>query len=97
MLSGAPRTIAPAPGICSPLSRKSAPRRNAREILCCQLFEIIPPISLAILAELEQIIPAENSGRMQIVEHDAHRVIADWVQFHDFHVALAGDGPALCG
>jgi hypothetical protein len=27
---------------------------------------------------------------MQIVEDDAHRIIADRMQFHDFHVALAG-------
>src|SRR6476469_4360860 len=40
-------------------------------------------------------IPTEKFGRMQIVEDDAHRVIADRMQFQDRHVALAGNGPAL--
>src|SRR5208282_5470140 len=73
-------------------SRTSPRLRITREPFVLQLAEIFAPIFLAIAAEFEQIVPAENPGRMQIVENQPHRVIADRMQFQNLHIALAGDG-----
>src|ERR1700733_2992722 len=67
----------------------------AREAFLFKLAEIVAPILLAVAAELEQILPAENPGRVHVVEHQPYRVIADREQFQNLHILLARYGAPL--
>src|SRR5262249_12011753 len=46
-------------------------------------------------AELEEIIPAVDAGRMHVVEDEPRRVIADRMHFEDADLLLSRDGLAL--
>src|ERR1700720_4176727 len=67
--------------------------RRARQVLGREVGEISTPSFLVVAAELEQTVPAENSGRLHVVEHQPHRIITDWMQFQDFHILLSGNCP----
>src|SRR5215204_1700421 len=58
--------------------------------LCRELVEIALPALVLLVTERVQIVPCENAGVVEIVEGDAHRVVADRIDFGDRHVALAG-------
>src|SRR6516225_11849303 len=73
----------------------SAAGRCAEQALGGKLIEIIAPIFFAILSELEEIVPTEDSGRVHVIEDEPHRVVADRMDLDDLDVALAGDGAAL--
>src|SRR5436190_16048283 len=69
--------------------------RLALQPLVGQIVEIFLPILRMIPPELEKIIPAVDPGRMQIVEHQTHGIVADWMQFENSHIFFAGDSLAL--
>jgi hypothetical protein len=50
-----------------------------------------------VAAELMEIGPAIEPGRMTVVEDDADGVIADRLEAGDRHILLAGDGDLLAG
>jgi len=54
------------------------PTNSPRQRLAGELIEIILPIGVAVAAELEQIVPAVDAGRVQVVEDEPHRVIAEF-------------------
>ena len=60
-----------------------------------EFVKIVAPHAVLPAAELEEIVPAEDAGGMQVVERQAHGVIADRVDLQDRHIALAGNGLAL--
>src|SRR5260370_15520161 len=62
-----------------------------------QSAEIILPIGVPISSELEEVIPAVDTGRVHVVENEPRRVIADWNDFDNRDVLLARDGLALVG
>src|SRR6266851_5266050 len=66
-----------------------------RQALAGEVVEIVLPIGGAVAAQLVQIVPAIDAGRVHVVEHEPHRVIANRMHFEDGDVALAGDGLAL--
>src|SRR5262245_61352749 len=68
---------------------------SAGESLAAQLVEIVLPIGVPIAAELDEIVPAVDAGRVHVVEHETHRIVANGLHFEDRHVLLAGDGLAL--
>jgi hypothetical protein len=56
----------------------AAPSRGlARQPLGGKLVEIFLPVALLIAAELVEIVPAVDPGRMHVVEGEPHGVIAD--------------------
>src|SRR5215472_19332689 len=67
--------------------------RCPREIFGREIGKIAAPIFLVIAAELEQIIPTENSSRVHVVEDQPHCIIADRMQFQDFDILLSSNGP----
>src|ERR1700674_2303691 len=69
--------------------------RIAGEALGGEFLKIVAPHAVLPAAELEEIVPAEDAGGMQVVERQAHGVIADRVDLQDRHIALAGNGLAL--
>ena len=69
--------------------------RRARQILFREIGKITAPIFLVVLSKLKQISPAENSGRVHIVENKSHRIIADRMYFQNLHVLFAGNGAAF--
>src|SRR5580700_5148568 len=62
-----------------------------------ELVEVFLPVAGAVAAEFEKVAPAENPGRMHVVENEAHRVVSDRLDLEDLHVPLAGHGLALGG
>src|SRR6516162_6123408 len=72
-------------------------RRIAREILRGEFVEIILPIGIPIAAEIEQIVPVENSRRVHVIEHEPHSIIADGQDFDDLDIAFTGNGLAFVG
>src|SRR5690349_10439365 len=70
----------------------SAACGRARKVFCCEFVEILAPVLFAVAAELEEIVPGEDAGRMHVVEDEPHCVVADGMQLEDLHVALAGYG-----
>src|SRR4249920_2836287 len=80
-------------GNCNrPMSAPSPVRARTgsvpRQLLSFELREIgVPPLRL-LLAERPEIRPGEYPGVVEIVEGDAHRVVADRIEPRDRHVAL---------
>src|SRR5258705_6305860 len=68
---------------------------SALESLAGELVEIVLPVGGAVTAELVQVVPAEDAGRVQIVEHEPHCIIADRLDLEDRDVLLAADGLAF--
>src|SRR5262249_17304359 len=77
--------------------RPSSILPSALEAFPCQIVEIVLPIAVAIAAELEQIVPAENPGGVQVVEHQPDRVIADRMHIENGDLLLARNGLAPIG
>jgi len=50
-----------------------------------EIVEVILPVLSVVLSQRMQILPAVNAGRVQVVEDEAHGVIADWVHFQYRH------------
>src|SRR5262249_50746384 len=75
----------------------SAPpiRGLARQPLGGELVEIFLPIALLIAAELVEIVPAVDPGRMHVVEGEPHGIIADRLHLENLHISLAWNGLAL--
>ena len=67
--------------------KKWRQRRVSRHPLGGELVEIVLPILRLVAAELEQIVPRENAGRVHVVEHQAHGVVADRIDLQDRDVA----------
>src|SRR5262249_57854140 len=76
-------------------SRRLTRRRRAGQILRREIGEITSPIFFAVATEFEQIVPTENPGGMHVIEHQPHRIIADWMNFQDLHVLFAANGSPL--
>src|SRR3982074_2267228 len=81
-----------------PLSFSSR-RRSALTLqaLAGEVVEIISPVGLPVPAQRKEIVPAENAGRMHVVEDEPHRVIADRGHLEDGDVLLACDSFAFVG
>src|SRR5450631_373890 len=76
--------------------RGSLPRRRvARQVFGGEFVQIFAPVAALGAAELEEIAPAVNSGGMHVVEPQADGIIADGVDLHDRHGALAPHRLAL--
>src|SRR5436190_16200469 len=60
-----------------------------------EIVEVILPVLSVVLSQRMQILPAVNAGRVQVVEDEAHGVIADWVHFQYRHLLLSADGFTL--
>src|SRR4051812_27730494 len=73
----------------------AASGRSPRQPLAAKLVKIVLPVLVTVAAELEQVVPAKDAGRMQVVEHQPHGVIADRDDFQNRDIALAADGLAL--
>src|ERR1043166_1039715 len=71
--------------------------RLPRQTFGGKLVEVILPVGVVMTAEVEEIIPTVDAGRMQVVEHEAHGIIADRLHFEDRDISLAGNGLALVG
>src|SRR5262249_56336278 len=69
----------------------------SRQTLGSELVEVIAPVCVMALSKFAQVTPAVNSRRMQIVKHEAHRIISDRLHLDDGDVALACNGLALIG
>src|SRR6185312_11577342 len=69
--------------------------RLARHVLGRQLVEIFLPVARVVAAEIAQIVPTEYAGRVHVVEHQPHGVIADRQHLENGDVALAGHHLAL--
>src|SRR5689334_18827646 len=78
---------------------RSAPAglRLTRQALGGQLVEVVAPVGVLMTPEIEEIFPTVDAGRMQVVEHEPHRIIADRLHFEDRHISLLGNGLALLG
>ena len=99
-----PRAICHAADVLARLSAKQKPGIAAKLVfparLPAQAFlresgEVILPDLRVIAAELVEIIPAVDSGRMHVIEDEPHRIIADGMHFQNGNVLLAADGLAL--
>src|SRR5262249_60482402 len=55
-----------------------------------EVVEVILPIGGMVATEIMQIIPIEDPGRMQIVEHEPDRVIADRQHLDNLDITLSG-------
>src|SRR4051794_360134 len=71
--------------------------RLARQTLGREPGEIAGPPLLASLAELAQILPRVETGRMAVVKKETDGIVADRLDFHDAHVAFPGDRDLLAG
>src|SRR6202521_436994 len=72
------------------------PRRGlARHSSCGELVEIFLPIARLIAAQLVEIVPAVDPGRMHVVEGEPHGIIADRLHLENFHISLARNGFSL--
>src|SRR5207248_8841810 len=54
--------------------------------------EIGRPFCILLAAEFVEIIPAVEAGVVSVVENDARRVIAHWLDGSDFDASFAGHG-----
>ena len=71
------------------------PRRLARQPLGAEVGEVVGPALVVPGAERVEIVPAEDAGRMHVVEDELHRVVADRLDADDLDVALARHRLAL--
>src|ERR1041385_7726801 len=60
-------------------------RRLTLEIFCRQFVEVILPVAGIIAAQIAQIRPIVDAGRMHVVERQPHRVVADRQHFQNHH------------
>src|SRR5262245_59699102 len=60
-----------------------------------QFVDIVLPVGCVIAAELAQVVPAVDAGRVHVVEHEAHRVVADRLHLQHLDVAFARNRLAL--
>src|SRR4029077_20646793 len=67
------------------------PLRFAAEALHGEGGEVGAPALIVLDPELIEVIPGKDAGVVQIVEFDAHRVIADRFEIHDADMGAAGD------
>src|SRR5215470_4847535 len=79
------------PRLCPPYEGRLIPRHALR----LQLIQIILPVARLVAAELEQVVPGEDAGRVHVVEGEPRGVIADRVDLEDRDLALARYGLAL--
>src|SRR5262249_10876728 len=70
-------------------------QRSAREALAAQVIEVVLPIGVPVAAELEEIIPAVDAGRMHVVEDEPRRVVADRMHFEDGDIFFPRNSLAL--
>src|SRR5262249_860638 len=77
------------PYVLHPGYKSPALHRVARKSLDGQLVEIGLPVGALVAAEIEEIVPAVDPGRMHVVEHEPHRIVADRVDLEHHHVLLA--------
>src|SRR5438270_5650720 len=84
--------VAPFP--YSPLTTPNS-RSSALQSLGGELVQIFLPVGRAIAAERHEVFPAVDAGRMLVVEHRTHGVIADGLELQDRDVALARNRLAL--
>src|SRR5258708_37788620 len=74
-----------------------SPSGLAAETVCGEGVEIAAPALLVFEAELVEIGPGIDPGVVEIVEGDAHRVVADRLQRDDPDMGAAGDQCLLPG
>src|SRR5258705_4011583 len=75
----------------------ASPRGLAAETVCREGVEIAAPALLVFEAELVEIGPGIDPGIVEIVEGDAHRIVADRLQRDDPDMGAAGDQCLLAG
>ncbi len=72
----------------------SCPMEPARQALGGEFVEIVLPVLALTAAEVEQIVPAIDAGRVHIVEHETH-VIADGIDLKDLVLRGASSSSAF--
>src|SRR5690349_12113840 len=78
-------------------SVRSPPSRLAAEAFVLEGGEVVGPAFIVLGAELVQVIPGVNPGVVEIVELDAHRVIADRFEIDDPDMGALADDRLLPG
>src|SRR4051794_10019147 len=76
---------------------RSPPLRLAAEALRFEGGEVVAPAPVVLDSEPVQILPGVDAGIVQIVEFDAHRVIADRLQIENADMGALGDDALLAG
>src|ERR1700733_3365581 len=71
------------------------PGRIARQALDREVVEVVAPHALLLAPEPKEVFPTVDTGRMHVVEHQPHRIVADRLDFHNRYIAFTGHGFAL--
>src|SRR5581483_6903870 len=70
-------------------------RRIPRQVLGSEFVEVVLPVCGIVAAKFVQVVPAEDAGRVQVIEDEADGIIADRQDLKNFDITLAGNGLTL--